>query len=116
MTAVVRRMIEAPGTFDKNGWLEIGSVGHQPGIRDSYNATGSLYICLTGLIHLGLPANHSFWLAPAADWTQKKIWSGQDIPGDHALEDNWTIAKRSKDWIKRILRNILKRSAYLLWS
>jgi hypothetical protein len=28
MTAVVRRMIEAPGTFDKDGWLEIGSVGH----------------------------------------------------------------------------------------
>jgi hypothetical protein len=111
MTAVVRRMIEAPGTFDKDGWLEIGSVGHQPGIRDSYNATGSLYLCLTGLVHLGLPASHSFWLVPAADWTQKKIWSGQDIPGDHALEDKWTIAKRSKAWIKRILKNILKRSA-----
>jgi len=108
ITAVVRRMIEAPGTFDKDGWLEIGSVGHQPSIRDPYNATGSLYICLTGLIHLGLPANNPFWLAPAADWTQKKIWSGQDIPGDHALEDVWTIAKRCKACIKRILRNILE--------
>ena len=107
MTAVVRRMIEAPGTFDKDGWLEIGSVGHQPSIRESYNATGSLYICLTGLLHLGLPANNPFWLAPAADWTQKRIWSGQDIPGDHALED-WT-ASRSKVWLKRILRNILER-------
>jgi hypothetical protein len=87
------------------GWKSVRSA-----IRDSYNATGSLYICLTGLIHLGLPANHPFWLAPAADWTQKKIWSGQEIPGDHALEDNWTIAKRYKDLIKRILRNILKRS------
>jgi hypothetical protein len=109
MTAVVRRMVEAPGTFDQDGWLEIGTVGHQPSIRESYNATGSLYICLTGLLHLGLPANNPFWLAPTADWTQKRIWSGQDVPGDHALEDKWTIAKRSKAWIKRFLRNILKR-------
>jgi hypothetical protein len=87
ITAVVRRMIEAPGTFDKNGWLDIGVVGHQPGIRNSYNSTGSLYFCLVGLIHLGLPADDPFWSAPAADWTQKKIWSGQDVPGDHALEE-----------------------------
>ena len=110
ITAVVRRMIEAPGTFDEDGWLEIGAVGRQPSIREFYNATGSLYICLTGLIHLGLPANSPFWLFPAADWTQKKIWSGQDIPGDHALEDDWTIARRSKEYIKRILRDILKPS------
>jgi len=107
ITAVVRRMIEAPETFDKDGWLEIGAVGRQPSIRESYNATGSLYICLTGLLHLGLPAHHAFWLAPAADWTQKRIWSGQDIPGDHALED-WTKANRFKVWLKKpILRNIV---------
>src|SRR6185312_8900204 len=103
-----RRMVEAPGTFDQDGWLQIGSVGHQPSIRESYNATGSLYICLTGLLHLGLPANNPFWLVPAGDWTQKRIWSGQDIPGDHALEDKWTIAKRYKAWIKGFLGNILK--------
>ena len=86
ITAVVRRMIEAPGAFDKEGWLQIGAVGYQPGIRNVYNSTGSLYFCLLGLIHLGLPADDPFWQAPAADWTQKQIWSGQDIPGDHALE------------------------------
>jgi hypothetical protein len=86
ITAVVRRMIEAPGTFDKEGWLNIGAVGYQPSIRNNYNSTGSLYFCLEGLIHLGLPADDPFWTAPAADWTQKKIWSGQDVPGDHALE------------------------------
>jgi hypothetical protein len=108
ITAVVRRMIEAPGTFDQDGWLEIGSVGHQPSMRESYNATGSLYICLTGLLHLGLPADNAFWLASAADWTQKRIWSGQDVPGDHALED-WTKANKTKVWLKRILKNILER-------
>ena len=86
ITAVVRRMTEAPGTFDKDGWLQIGAVGHQTSIRNTYNSTGSLYFCLVGLIHLGLPASDPFWTAPAADWTQKKIWSGQDVPPDHALE------------------------------
>jgi hypothetical protein len=108
ITAVVRRMIEAPGTFDQHGWLEVGSVGYQPSIRNSYNSTGSLYICLTGLLHLGLPANNPFWLAPASDWTQKRIWSGQDIAGDHSLEDVLANAGGSKNALKRILKKILK--------
>lgn len=87
LTAVIRRTLEAPGTFDKNGWLQIGAVGHQPSIRESYISTGSLYLCLTGLQHLGLPANDSFWTASAVPWTQKKIWSGTDVPADHAREE-----------------------------
>jgi hypothetical protein len=67
MTAVIRRMIEARGTFDDQGWLTLGAVGSQPGLREDYNATGSLYICLTGLVHLGLPADDPFWTAPAAE-------------------------------------------------
>jgi hypothetical protein len=88
LTAVVRRMMEAPGTFDEHGWLQVGSVGHQQSIRESYIATGSLYLCLMGLLHLGLPANDPFWTAPAEPWTQKRIWSGQDIPADHAYREN----------------------------
>jgi hypothetical protein len=86
MTAVVRRMVEAPGTFDEEGWLQLGAVGHQPGLQETYNATGSLYIALIGLVHLGLPASDEFWTAPAAPWTQKRIWSGQDVPIDGSLE------------------------------
>jgi hypothetical protein len=106
ITAVVRRMIEAPETFDRDGWLEIGSVGHQPSIRESYNATGSLYICLTGLLHLGLAADSPFWLTPATDWTQKRIWSGQDIAREHALEEGPTVTKRAKKFLKRIWKNV----------
>jgi hypothetical protein len=84
LTAVTRRMLEAPGTFDAAGWLQVGAVGHQPSIRENYIATGSLYLCLTGLVHLGLPANDPFWTAPAAPWTQRRIWAGEDIPADHA--------------------------------
>ncbi len=32
LTAVIRRMIDAPGTFDTAGWLRIGFAGHQPGL------------------------------------------------------------------------------------
>jgi hypothetical protein len=87
LTAVVRRMTEAPGTFDSDGWLQIGAVGHQPSIREHYIATGSLYLCLTGLVHLGLPPEHTFWTAPAAPWTQQRIWRGDDVPADKALQE-----------------------------
>jgi rhamnogalacturonyl hydrolase YesR len=85
ITAVVRRQMEAPGTFDDEGWLQLGSVGAQPGLREEYNATGSLYMCLVGLVHLGLPPEDPLWTAPAAPWTQKRIWAGEDVPHDHAL-------------------------------
>jgi hypothetical protein len=87
LTAVIRRMMEASGTFDEKGWLQVGAVGHQPSIREGYIATGSLYLCLTGLLHLGLPADDPFWTAPALAWTQKRIWSGQDTPADHAYKE-----------------------------
>jgi hypothetical protein len=87
LTTVMHRMIEAPETFDAQGWLQVGAVGHQPSIRESYISTGSLYLCLCGMLQLGLPANDPFWTAPAEPWTQKKIWSGADVPADHAYKD-----------------------------
>src|SRR5262245_4342678 len=39
MTAVMRRMIEAPGTFDAAGWLRIGFCGHQPALAENYIST-----------------------------------------------------------------------------
>ena len=87
LTAVIRRTMAAPGTFDDRGWLRVGAVGHQPSIRESYISTGSLYLCLCGLVQLGLPADDPFWTAPAEPWTQKRIWSGEDVPADHAYQD-----------------------------
>lgn len=85
LAAVIRRMIEAPGTFDEQGWLQVGVVGFQPSIRESYISTGSLYLCAVGLLHLGLPPDDPFWTEPDHPWTQKRIWSGQDFKADHAL-------------------------------
>lgn len=86
LTAVIRRTMEAPGTFDAKGWLQIGLCGHQPSIGETYISTGSLYLCTEAFLPLGLPADDPFWTAPAEDWTSKKIWSGQDVKADHAIK------------------------------
>ncbi len=85
LTAVISRMMEAPGTFDAEGWLRLGVVGHQPSQAEGYISTGSLYLCTLGLLHLGLPADDPFWTEEDRPWTQKRIWSGEDLPADHAL-------------------------------
>ena len=83
--AVIRRMIEAPGTFDDQGWLRIGFYRHQPSLGEGYISTGSLYLCTAALLPLGLPPDDAFWSAPPAPWTSQQIWSGQPLPADHAL-------------------------------
>jgi hypothetical protein len=87
MTAVMTRMIAAPGTFDSNGWLTIGFAGHQPAIGENYISTGSLYLCSAAWLPLGLDATDEFWTAPPQLWTAKKAWSGINIPTDHAIAD-----------------------------
>ncbi|HEY5808885.1 MAG TPA: DUF2264 domain-containing protein [Povalibacter sp.] len=91
MTAVIRRMIEAPGTFDESGWLRIGFCGHQPALAERYISTGSLYLCSTALLPLGLPPADPFWNDLAAHWTSQRLWSGESLPADHALEDGQPI-------------------------
>lgn len=85
MTAVAKRIFEAPGTFDSKGWLQLGFCGHQPEIADVYTCTGSLYLTLTGFLALGLPATNVYWLAPAEEWTAQKAWSGKKVIKDHAI-------------------------------
>jgi hypothetical protein len=85
LSAVIHRTLEAPGVFDDQGWLTIGLAGHQPGLGESYISTGSLYLCTFVFLPLGLPADHPFWTGPAADWTSRLAWAGQNLPADHAL-------------------------------
>jgi hypothetical protein len=84
LTAVIRRTLEAPGTFDAAGWLQIGFCGHQPGVGERYISTGSLYLCSVGLLPLGLPPADDFWSAPAQPWTSVRAWTGAEFPIDHA--------------------------------
>ncbi len=85
LTAVMRRTLDAPGTFDSAGWLAIGLSGHQPHLGESYISTGSLYLCATVLLPLGLPPADPFWAVPAEDWTARRLWRGDDGPADHAI-------------------------------
>jgi hypothetical protein len=85
LTAVIRRTLDAPGTFDGDGWLRIGFCGHQPGVGESYISTGSLYLCAAAFLPLGLPATDPFWSGPDTPWTAQRAWSGQPFPIDRAL-------------------------------
>lgn len=86
LTAVIRRTLEAPGTFDAQGWLTIGLAGHQPGLGENYISTGSLYLCSVAFLPLGLPASAPFWSSPATRTTWEKVWSGENLPADHAIK------------------------------
>jgi hypothetical protein len=88
LTAAIRRVMEADGTFDSNGWLRIGVCGSQPAIGELYVSTGSIYSCTEVFLPLGLPPDNAFWSAPDVDWTSKKVWSGQNIEPDHSLNDS----------------------------
>ncbi|MDD3108286.1 MAG: DUF2264 domain-containing protein, partial [Alistipes sp.] len=85
MTAVIRRMMDAPGTYNEQGWLTIGFVGAQPSMGENYVNTGSLYLCCAGFLPLGLPESDPFWSNPDQEWTSVKLWKGQDMKADHML-------------------------------
>lgn len=87
LTAVINRQINAPGTFDKDGWLTIGFCGHQKRMSEKYINTGSEYMCMAAFMALGLHADAPFWSEPYQEWSNKKAWKGQDIGADHALRD-----------------------------
>jgi len=83
LTCVMKRMFAMEGNFNKEGFLQLGFVGHQPEMADSYTNTGSLYLTSFVFLPLGLPAGHPFWTSPAEDWTMLKAWSGQPFRKDY---------------------------------
>ncbi|MEX0720104.1 MAG: DUF2264 domain-containing protein [Balneolaceae bacterium] len=85
LTKAIKKINEAPGTYDENGWLTLGLYGHQPHLAEVYVTTGSLYLCSGALLPLGLPADDEFWTAPAEATIPEKIWSGEDMERDQHL-------------------------------
>lgn len=86
LTSVIKKCFDNEDNFDENGWLAIGLYGHQPSLAESYISTGSLYLCTTGFLSLGLPAEHSFWADDDQLYTAQKVWSGIDIKRDQYLK------------------------------
>jgi len=86
LSAVIRRVLDFPGTYDGQGWLTLGVCGKQPGLEDEYNSAGSVYMASLILLPLGLPASDPFWSGADVPWTQAKIWSGADVRASHARD------------------------------
>ncbi len=88
LSAVIHRQMQAANTFDKDGWLMPGFCGYQTSLAENYISTGSLYLCTTALLPLGLDGNDDFWTGPDIPWTAKALWSGDNYLPDHALHEN----------------------------
>jgi len=86
LTLIKKNMYGQKGTFDENGWLQLGFCGHQAEIADYYTSTGSLYMATLSFLPLGLSTTDPFWAAPAENWTAKKAWSAQVFPKDYHVE------------------------------
>ena len=85
LTAVIRRIMQAPGTLDGQGWLTPGLYGHQPELAEGYISVGSLYLCSTVFLPLGLSPDDRFWAGEDAKWTSVKIAAGERMVADGAL-------------------------------
>ena len=85
LSAVIEKTAEG-GLFDENGFLRTGIYGHQPDIAEGYICTGSLYLCESVFLPLGLSPSHPFWTGADEPWTGKKIWSGEDMSCDQAAD------------------------------
>jgi hypothetical protein len=83
--AVIENSLQT-SSFREDGFLNIGVYGHQPAIGEGYICTGSLYMASAAFLPLGLPQRDSFWIGEAQPWTQRRIWNGDDIQRDIALE------------------------------
>lgn len=82
LTAVMKNMFSVKGNFDKDNYLQLGFVGHQPNLANYYTNNGSLYMTALVYMPLGLASNDAFWTEPALPWTAQKAWIGEDFPID----------------------------------
>jgi len=85
--AAQRAVFAHASNFDANGYLTLGFTGHQPQLADSYSNAGSMYLAAQSLIALGLPADDSYWTAPAQAWTMKRAFAGEGFARDYHVDD-----------------------------
>jgi hypothetical protein len=87
LAAVIDRTLGGAGNRTPEGWLRIGLNAAQPAIGERYISTGSLYLCSTAFLPLGLPPEDPFWADPDMAWTQRRLWTDEDAPApDKALD------------------------------
>lgn len=84
--AVIDRCLNRDRTFDEDGWLTIGLAGYQPSLAESYISRGSVYLCTTAFLPLGLNSVDPFWTTAPEPWTGRLAWLGSDVPADQARD------------------------------
>lgn len=75
LTAVIKRVLSNPRMFSSDGFLKVGILADEKELAEGYISTGSLYLCLTAFLPLGLSQAHPFWSDPDEDWSSKKAWN-----------------------------------------
>ena len=86
LTLVIKATLDYPHTFE-NKWLTIGLYGKQPNLAEPYINHGSVYMCSTALLPLGLPSTDPFWSDENYPITQDAIRNGNDILRDRPLNE-----------------------------
>lgn len=87
LSAVIAKVTQADAMFDENGWLRPGVYGFQPELAEEYINIGSLYLCSSVFLPLGLLPEDAFWADADAPWSGKAVWEGGHITIDHALNE-----------------------------
>ena len=85
MTKVLRNLFEGNQNFANGNWLIVGLNGHQLDIAEKDINTGSLYMCCSIFLALGLDYNDPFWSDEFAEWTSLKAWKGHVVEKDQPI-------------------------------
>ena len=85
LTKVLQKQFANNINFTSEGWLIVGLNGSQMDISESNINTGSLYMCCTVFLALGLNFNDVFWNSPSAEWSSLKAWNGHQIQPDQPI-------------------------------
>lgn len=101
LTHVIKRQFCENNNFNADGWLTLGFNGNQKNLSEQYINTGSLYLCSTIFLPLGLSNKDRFWSGPYEDWTSLKGWSGKEIELAKPI-DNYDMNMEHKTNLKLI--------------
>ena len=86
LTKVLRNLFEGNQNFANGGWLITGLNGHQTELAENDINTGSLYLCCSVFLPLGLDSNDPFWSDDFAEWTSLKAWNGRAVGSDQPID------------------------------
>lgn len=81
LTRVIHATLEHPDTFE-DGWLTKGLYGKQPALAEPYINHGSLYMCSTVFLPLGLTSDAPFWTDADTPTTWERLVNGEDVERD----------------------------------